>query len=111
MVAERKSKNNTRGYKKMLRTNLNKYGVILPEKMGGWLKLIEPDEYDDMKEIASGRSNDETTRSSDEQSTQGPEKTTQEIAQTTEGIGKALEYGHVGVLRLPLNLLTPIKAN
>ena len=38
----------------MLRTNLKNYGANLPDKMDNWLKLIESDEYEAMKTIASG---------------------------------------------------------
>ena len=54
MLVERESKNTLRGYQKTLRTNLKEYGLQLQERLDGWVRLFNVNEWDLMKTIASG---------------------------------------------------------
>ena len=52
-----------RDFQRILRTNLLNYGVPLPAKMGGWLKLFDECEYDCIKSMAAGKIVDESEES------------------------------------------------
>ena len=54
LLVQRESKNTLRGYQKMLRTNLKNYGLQLQERLDGWVRLFDVNEWDLMKTIASG---------------------------------------------------------
>lgn len=119
MVVERKAPNSVRGFQKMLRTNLRNYGVSLPDKMDSWLKLVEPDEYQPMKLIASGAGRAESNKTPptdhEDSSDEGSEQSTQEESVGNVGAPECTpaQYPveHME-LCLPRSLLTtPIKAN
>ncbi len=45
MAARRSEPNSIRGYQKLLRTRLKAWGVDLPDKQQGWLRLLTNEEY------------------------------------------------------------------
>ena len=110
MLVMRKSENTQRGFQKLLRGTLKYYGVLLPERLNSWLKLFEVDEWQSMKQLASGLSaNDDCHRDGNAQnhSTEHLEDTTtndtldsdEDVAIRTRSLPHCLQL-------IPSNLLT-----